>query len=228
MLSWSISRTDAAPTPTATARARISGASRSRWAGRQRLRVADARDPVTAGPHDHGRCDDRAAGRRDADLVDADDPDEALVPESALVAEGRDDGSHRALGYDAGPGGEAAGGTTCLWVLVNTRAPKEPSRVDPGRFDDVRCSRRTNRPVSDRPGPLGVVSVACHPHRAGDGAGAQDRRDRAGPCARRGISRSCGARAGSRPCRRGRAGSRAARAGRRRGGRPRSSRCAGC
>ena len=32
MFSWSISRTDAAPTPTATARFRISGARRSRWA----------------------------------------------------------------------------------------------------------------------------------------------------------------------------------------------------
>ena len=58
---------------------------------RQRLRVADAGDPMAARPHDHGRRDDRAAGRRDPDLVDADDPDEALVPEAALVAEGRDD-----------------------------------------------------------------------------------------------------------------------------------------
>ena len=57
----------------------------------QRLRVADARDPVAARPHDHGGRDDRAAGRRDADLVDADDPRESLVPEAALVAEGRDD-----------------------------------------------------------------------------------------------------------------------------------------
>src|SRR3954452_20200745 len=33
MLSWSISRTEAAPTPTATARDRMTGARRSRWAG---------------------------------------------------------------------------------------------------------------------------------------------------------------------------------------------------
>ena len=98
MLSWSISRTDAAPTPTATARARISGASRSRWAAD---RVLESRTPGIRwqpGPHDHGRRDDRPAGRRDADLVDADDPDEALVPEAALVAEGRDDDGHRRLG----------------------------------------------------------------------------------------------------------------------------------
>src|SRR5688572_28952846 len=42
MLSWSISRTDAAPTPTATARRRMSGARRSRWAIE---RVLESRTP---------------------------------------------------------------------------------------------------------------------------------------------------------------------------------------
>ena len=42
MFSWSISRTDAAPTPTATARLRINGASRSRWAAD---RVFESRTP---------------------------------------------------------------------------------------------------------------------------------------------------------------------------------------
>jgi hypothetical protein len=67
-------------------------------AGRERLRVPDARDPMTARTHDHGRRDHGPTGRCDADLVHADDPGQALVPESALVAEGRDDRSHRRLG----------------------------------------------------------------------------------------------------------------------------------
>jgi hypothetical protein len=50
---------------------------------------------VTAGLHDHSRGDDRAAGRSDADLVDARDPFVPGVPEAALVAEGRDDDGHR-------------------------------------------------------------------------------------------------------------------------------------
>ena len=54
---------------------------------REGLRVADAGDPMAVRPHDHGRRDDRAARRRDADLVDADDSDESFVPEAALVAE---------------------------------------------------------------------------------------------------------------------------------------------
>ena len=64
----------------------------------QRLRVADALDPVAAGLHDHGRRDDRAARRRDTDLVDPGDAGEALVPETALMAEGRDDDGHRPSG----------------------------------------------------------------------------------------------------------------------------------
>src|SRR3954470_9915524 len=43
--------------------------------------------------------DDRTGGRRDSDLVDADDAHEALVPETALMAEGRDDRSHRPEAY---------------------------------------------------------------------------------------------------------------------------------
>ena len=66
MLSWSISRTDAAPTPTATARDRMIGARRSRCAADSVFGIADAGDPVAAGPHDDGRRDDRAAGRRHA------------------------------------------------------------------------------------------------------------------------------------------------------------------
>ena len=66
--------------------------------GRECLGIADAGDPVAARTHDHGRRDDGAAGRRDADLVDADHPDEPVVPEAALVAKGRDDRSHRSLG----------------------------------------------------------------------------------------------------------------------------------
>ena len=65
---------------------------------RQGLRVAHAGDPVAAGLHDHGRGDDGAARRGDPDLVDADDPGQALVPEAALVAEGRDDDGHRRSG----------------------------------------------------------------------------------------------------------------------------------
>ena len=65
---------------------------------RQGLRVAHAGDAVAAGLHDHGRRDDRAAGRCDPDLVDARDAGQALVPEAALVAEGRDDDGHRAQG----------------------------------------------------------------------------------------------------------------------------------
>ena len=49
-----------------------------------------------------------------------------------------------------------------------------------------------------------------------------------GSCNERGVSRSCVARAGSRPCRRGRAGSTAGPGGPGRGGRLRSSRSAGC
>ena len=131
MLSWSISRTDAAPTPTATARARMSGASRSRWAGGQGLRVADAGDPVAARPHDHGRRDDGATGRRDADLVDADDPLEALVPETALVAEGGDDRSHRAASV---PESNDPAGSAGSEVAVGRRAA--------GRQPLVRRSRR--------------------------------------------------------------------------------------
>jgi hypothetical protein len=54
---------------------------------------------MTAGPHDHGSRDDRAACRCDPDLIDAHDADDALVPESALVAKGRDDRSHRPIAY---------------------------------------------------------------------------------------------------------------------------------
>ena len=97
MLSWSISRTEAAPDadrdgPGADQRGEALALGR-----RQGLGVAHAGDPVAAGPHDHGRRDDGAAGRGDADLVDADDPDEPLVPEAALVAEGGDDDGHRGL-----------------------------------------------------------------------------------------------------------------------------------
>ena len=67
--------------------------------GRQRLGIANARDPVTARTHDHRGRDDRAAGRRHADLVHSDDPDEPVVPEAALMAEGRDDRSHRPVAY---------------------------------------------------------------------------------------------------------------------------------
>ncbi len=63
--------------------------------GRQRLGVADAGDAMAARSHDHGRRDDRAARRRDADLVHADHPDEPVVPEAALVAEGGDGHGHR-------------------------------------------------------------------------------------------------------------------------------------
>ena len=66
-----MSATDAAPTPIAMARRRMTGARRSRWARGQRLGVADARDPVAVGRHDHRRGDDGAAGGRDADLVHA-------------------------------------------------------------------------------------------------------------------------------------------------------------
>ena len=52
---------------------------------RQRLRVADARDPVAAGLHDHGRGDDGATGRCDTDLIDPDDAGQTLVPETAFV-----------------------------------------------------------------------------------------------------------------------------------------------
>jgi len=43
------------------------------------------------------RGDDCAAGRGHADLVDADHPDEPVVPEPALMAKGGDDRSHRRL-----------------------------------------------------------------------------------------------------------------------------------
>ena len=43
--------------------------------------------------------DDGTAGRGDADFVHSDDPDEAVIPESALVAKSRDDGGHQALAY---------------------------------------------------------------------------------------------------------------------------------
>jgi hypothetical protein len=65
---------------------------------RERLRIADSRDPMTPGSHDDRRRDDGPACRRDADLVDSGDPGQALVPEAALVAEGRDDDGHRASG----------------------------------------------------------------------------------------------------------------------------------
>jgi hypothetical protein len=64
---------------------------------RERLGIAHTGDPVAAGTHDDRRRDDRAAGRGHADLVDADHPDEPVVPESAFVAKGGDDRSHRRL-----------------------------------------------------------------------------------------------------------------------------------
>ena len=86
MFNWSISRTDAAPTPTATARLRMSGA---RHSG----------DPMGARADDHGRRDDGSTGRSDPDLIDPDDAGKTVVPESAFVAEGRDDDGHRPSGY---------------------------------------------------------------------------------------------------------------------------------
>ena len=65
---------------------------------REGLRVADAGNSVAARPHDHRGRDDRPAGRGDADLVDAGDPDVAVVPEAALVAEGRNHDGHRRSG----------------------------------------------------------------------------------------------------------------------------------
>jgi hypothetical protein len=65
---------------------------------RQGLRVADAGDSMAAGLHDHGRGDDGTAGRSDTDLVDTRDAGEAIVPEAALVAKGRDDDGHRMSG----------------------------------------------------------------------------------------------------------------------------------
>ena len=65
---------------------------------RQGLGVADARDPMTARLHDHGRGDDGPAGRGHADLIDARDAEVTVVPEPAFVAEGRDDDGHRPSG----------------------------------------------------------------------------------------------------------------------------------
>ncbi len=65
---------------------------------REGLRVADAGDPMAAGPHDDRGGDDRATGRGDADLVDADDAFEAVTPEAALETERGDDDRHRRLG----------------------------------------------------------------------------------------------------------------------------------
>jgi hypothetical protein len=53
---------------------------------------------VAPGLHDHRRGDDSSAGRCDADLIDPDDAGETLVPETAFVAEGRDDDGHRPSG----------------------------------------------------------------------------------------------------------------------------------
>ena len=78
MLSRSISATDAAPTPTATARRRMIGASRSRWAADS---VFESRTPGIrwqSGRMIDRRRDHRPAGRGDADLVDADDAGQAL------------------------------------------------------------------------------------------------------------------------------------------------------
>ena len=80
----------------------------------QGLGVADAGDPVAARLHDHGRGDDGAASRRDPDLVDADDACQPVTPQAALVAEGRDDGGHRAQAYRSqtppGPAGVRTAG----------------------------------------------------------------------------------------------------------------------
>ena len=64
----------------------------------QRLRIAHARDPMTAGLHDDGRGHDRPARRGHADLVDAGDASQSLVPQAALMAKGRDDRAHRPSG----------------------------------------------------------------------------------------------------------------------------------
>jgi len=98
MFSRSISVTDAAPTPTATARFPDQRGKPLALRGAEGLGVADAGDPVAARIHDHGRRDDRAARGRDADLIDTGDTGQALVPQAALVAEGRDDDGHRSSG----------------------------------------------------------------------------------------------------------------------------------
>ena len=72
------------------------------------------------------------------DLVDADDPDEPVVPEAALVAEGRDDRSHRPIAYRnrttppvGGVGAcrrEVAGSTDQPFVRRSRRVAALPTR----------------------------------------------------------------------------------------------------
>jgi hypothetical protein len=48
--------------------------------------------------HDHRGGNDCPAGRRDTHLIDSDDAGQTLIPETAFVAEGRDDDGHRPSG----------------------------------------------------------------------------------------------------------------------------------
>ena len=131
-----MSATDAAPTPTAIARRRMTGASRSRWSARHRLRVPDAVDPVAVGRHDHGRGDDRAGRGGDADLVHAHDAARAIPPQGAFPAERGDDDGHRSTAYRARP----RTGT--------------PLATPAGRMPDSGpCSARSARSTCSRPSP---------------------------------------------------------------------------
>ena len=122
--------------------------------GGERLGVADPGDPVTARAHDHGGRHDGAAGRRDAHLVDADDPLDPRVPETALVAEGRDDRSHRPIAY-------------------RNRATPPDGR---GRGVAVRVRGRCRPPAVSRWCAARAASRPCRRGRAGSTAGRAGRR----------------------------------------------------
>ena len=161
-----MSATDAAPTPTATARRRMTGRQPLPLGGAHRLGVADAVDPVAVGRHDHRGGDDGPARRRHADLVHAGHARRAAAPQRALPAEGRDDHGHRRIAYPAPLAARRAAEEARAWHTrrhaarvrpgrrVHHRArPREPARRRARRLGaghDARCAGSPAGPTSPR------------------------------------------------------------------------------